>query len=743
MLTTNYFTFCVFCSLLYILLFVPISYPAGVPVWKCDHSLNRSLCFLFAQDMALLVVVLMCVVCVVSGRDQCPRNCYCGELGPHGVICTGGITDIPKNVPADTVYLVVEYTNISVIPTGVFNNLHKLTGLLLDGNQLTSIESGAFEGLTNMSLLSLSSNPGLSLTKVDPSILKDIKNLTSFLAKENKLGIIPTKFFAENKQLREVCIKNAGLAKLQTASFSNLKNLVIVDLSKNQIGNIGADLFTGSSKIQSLNLSDSQIKSIEPRAFETQEEMRFLMLDHNMLVSVRSALLGLRNLLTLALNDNKIVSLNVDDFKDLVMLKSLDLSNNELQNTGDALANLQSLGSLNLNNNRLTKLSFQGMPLLTDISVSNNLLQSIPERLGVITHARILDISNNPIQSLPGGQFTSLNYLLKLDVSNISAIQDGGLAPDALSGLHSLVELRVENNELNKVPSQALSAVKQIQILSLSHNKIETLDENDFVSVSNVSNLQLANNMLAKVPEKALRPFTNLTQLDLSGNPLVHISDWSFGNSTTLSSLGLSNAKLSVIDPAAFHGLKGVHSIDVTNNNLTWLPGDLLKYDRAFPFYLYADQGNPWYCDCQMKPFSQAVNVPGQSVITNIHCSGPEKFKGRNLGDIPLANLTCDCEHQGAPSVDTSGSDNKTTVGHTAKLKCKVSGCPTAHLFWTTPRGFVISPHLSEYTGYDVQGDGSLVIMSAVAEDAGNYICTAANYLGKAEQIHKLEISEI
>ncbi|CAH1238916.1 IGSF10 [Branchiostoma lanceolatum] len=74
-------------------------------------------------------------------------------------------------------------------------------------------------------------------------------------------------------------------------------------------------------------------------------------------------------------------------------------------------------------------------------------------------------------------------------------------------------------------------------------------------------------------------------------------------------------------------------------------------------------------------------------------------------------------------------------------ILCAVSSCPTAHLFWTTPRGFVISPHLTEYPGYDVQDDGTLVIMSAIAEDAGNYTCTAANYLGKAEQIHKLEIS--
>ncbi|XP_019635143.1 PREDICTED: insulin-like growth factor-binding protein complex acid labile subunit [Branchiostoma belcheri] len=515
---------------------------------------------------------------------------------------------------------------------------------------------------------------------------------------------------------------------------------MIMDLSKNQIDNIGAHVFTGSSNIQRLNLSNSQVKYIEPRAFETQTEMLFLMLDHNMLTSVRSAFLGLTNLLTLTLNDNAIVSLDEDDFKDLAMLNSLDLSNNELEDTGGALVNLRSLGTLNLNNNRLTKLSFDGMPLLTEISVSSNRLQSIPEGLDVIKHARILDISNNPIQSLPNGQFASLSSLLKLDISNVSAIQDGGLAPDALSGLHSLVELRVENNELSKVPSQALSAVKQIQILSLNHNNIATLEENDFISVSNVSNLQLAGNMLVKVPEKALRPFTNLTQLDLSGNPVVHVSDWSFGNSTTLASLRLSNAKLSVIDPAAFHGLKGVHSIDVTNNNLTWLPGDLLKYDRAFPFYLYADQGNPWYCDCQMKPFSQSVNVPGQSVITNIHCSGPEKYKGQNLGDIPLANLTCDCEHQAAPSVDTSGSDNKTAVGQPAKLKCDVRSCPTARLFWTTPRGRTLSHDVAEYPGYDVDQDGTLVIRSAVAEDAGNYSCTAANYLGKDEQIHKLEV---
>ncbi|KAI8515440.1 hypothetical protein Bbelb_062530 [Branchiostoma belcheri] len=685
--------------------------------------------------MKVLLTILLCVVACSSARYPCPPECECGELGPHGIACGGeDMTHFPKNIPPDAVYLDVEGTKITTIPKGVFNKLHKLIGLILDQNQISTIEPGAFEGLTNMSLLSLSTNPGLSLTKVDPLILSDIKNLTRFLAENNKFETIPSSFFSQNKNLREVDLQNAGLSELQPGSFSNLKNLLDVDLSKNRIDNIGAKVFTGSSNFQTLDLSNSQVKSVEPRAFETQAEMLFLMLDHNMLTSVRGALVGLKNLLTLTLNDNAIVSLDGDDFKDLAMLNSLDLSNNELEDTGGALANLRSLGTLNLNNNRLTKLSFDGMSQLAEISVSNNRLQSVPEGLDVIKHVRILDISNNPIQSLPSGQFASLSSLLKLDISNISAIQDGGLAPDALAGLHSLVELRVENNELSKVPSQALHAVKQVQILSLNHNKIATVEENNFASVSNVSNLQLADNMLAKVPEKALRPFINLTQLDLSGNPLVHVPGWSFGNLTTLASLRLSNAKLSVIDPAAFHGLKGVHSIDVTNNNLTWLPGDLLKYDRAFPFYLYADQGNPWYCDCQMKPFSQAVNVPGQSVITNIHCSGPEKYKGQNLGDIPLANLTCDCEHQGAPSVDTSGSDNMTAVGQPAKLKQVYSA--------KLPDITSLLDHPERYPGYDVQDDGTLVIGSAVAEDAGSYTCTAANYLGKAEQIHKLEISE-
>ena len=72
-----------------------------------------------------------------------------------------------------------------------------------------------------------------------------------------------------------------------------------------------------------------------------------------------------------------------------------------------------------------------------------------------------------------------------------------------------------------------------------------------------------------------------------------------------------------------------------------------------------------------------------------------------------------------------------------------MGGCPTAHFFWTTPGGLVISPHLTEYPGYDVQDDGTLVITATVAEDAGNYTCTAANYLGKAEQSHKLKLDII
>ncbi|XP_019635146.1 PREDICTED: leucine-rich repeat-containing protein 3B-like isoform X2 [Branchiostoma belcheri] len=60
----------------------------------------------------------------------CPAGCYC-DAPDMKVSCTGAdITEIPKNIPADTRFLDIGSTSITTIRKGDFHNLHNLRGVL-------------------------------------------------------------------------------------------------------------------------------------------------------------------------------------------------------------------------------------------------------------------------------------------------------------------------------------------------------------------------------------------------------------------------------------------------------------------------------------------------------------------------------------------------------------------------------------------------------------------------------------
>ncbi|XP_062846023.1 leucine-rich repeat-containing G-protein coupled receptor 4 [Trichomycterus rosablanca] len=194
-------------------------------------------------------------------------------------------------------------------------------------------------------------------------------------------------------------------------------------------------------------------------------------------------------------------------------------------------------------------------------------LSSVPRGLSAFTY--YLDLSMNNITELPANAFKNLSYLeeLRLAGNDLTFIH-----PDALSGLHQLKVLMLQNNQLKTVPSAALKNLHALQSLRLDANHITVVPEDSFQGLQQLRHLWLDDNSLTDVPVGPLQHQGNLQALTLALNRIGHIPDNAFANLSSLVVLHLHNNRIEEIGKNCFSGLDNLETLDLNYNNLKSFP---------------------------------------------------------------------------------------------------------------------------------------------------------------------------
>jgi hypothetical protein len=97
-----------------------------------------------------------------------------------------GIGDFDWNT-TPTKGLELGFNEISSIELGDFDGLTNLKVLFLWGNQLSSIESGGFDGLTNLEVLDLCGN---QLSSIESGAFNGLTNLSELWLAENQISSV-------------------------------------------------------------------------------------------------------------------------------------------------------------------------------------------------------------------------------------------------------------------------------------------------------------------------------------------------------------------------------------------------------------------------------------------------------------------------------------------------------------------------------------------------------------------------
>ncbi|XP_069557784.1 leucine-rich repeat, immunoglobulin-like domain and transmembrane domain-containing protein 3a [Brachyistius frenatus] len=168
----------------------------------------------------LCVHVLLC--CLSAAHPFCPSQCTCVVHGrtegtaARSVLCNDpDMSDIPVNVPVDTVKLRIERTAIRRLPTESFYYLVELRYLWLTYNSITSVDTGSFYNLKVLHELRLDGN---------------------------MISMFPWESLKEMPKLRTLDLHNNRLTNVPTEAIPYLFNITYLDLSSNKFATLPSDL---------------------------------------------------------------------------------------------------------------------------------------------------------------------------------------------------------------------------------------------------------------------------------------------------------------------------------------------------------------------------------------------------------------------------------------------------------------------------------------------------------------------
>uniref|UniRef100_A0A2K6GEA9 non-specific serine/threonine protein kinase n=1 Tax=Propithecus coquereli TaxID=379532 RepID=A0A2K6GEA9_PROCO len=281
-------------------------------------------------------------------------------------------------------------------------------------------------------------------------------------------------------------------------------------------------------------------------------------------------------------------------------ITSLDLSANELRDI-DALSqkccissHLEHLEKLELHQNALTSFPLQlceTLKCLTHLDLHSNKFTSFPSYLLKMNCIANLDVSRNDI-----GPSVVLDPAVKcptLKQFNLSYNQLSSVPENLADVVEKLEQLILEGNKISEICFPL--SLKELKILNLSKNHISSLSENfleacpkveifsarmNFLAAmpllpSSMTSLKLSQNKFTCIPEAILN-LPHLRSLDMSNNDIQYLPGPAHWKSLNLRELLFSYNQISILDLSEkAYAWSRVEKLHLSHNNLKEIPPEI------------------------------------------------------------------------------------------------------------------------------------------------------------------------
>ncbi|KAJ3584247.1 hypothetical protein NHX12_014743 [Muraenolepis orangiensis] len=215
----------------------------------------------------------------------------------------------------------------------------------------------------------------------------------------------------------------------------------------------------------------------------------------------------------------------------------------------------------------------------------------------------------------------------------------------------------------------------------LTGNYIPVVRRSDFVDAIGLDLLHLGNNRISMIHDRAFGDLTNLRRLYLNGNLMDRLRAEMFFGLQNLQYLYLEYNTIREVDAGAFRYLPNLQLLFLNNNLLKTLPGNVFTGLSLSRLNLRNNQfqklqstglldqlklllqidlfENPWDCSCDivgMKVWMEQLSAG--TVVNEVTCETPKRHKGIDLHSVS-AELLCP-DHSDAIVAASSGPASAT-----------------------------------------------------------------------------------
>ncbi|XP_036896801.1 leucine-rich repeats and immunoglobulin-like domains protein 1 isoform X2 [Sturnira hondurensis] len=587
----------------------------------------------------------------------------------------------------------LSWNNITEMRSTCFSYGPPIKELNLASNRISTLESGAFDGLAR-SLLTLR----LSKNRITQLPVKAFKlpRLTQLDLNRNRIRLIEGLTFQGLDSLEVLKLQRNNISKLTDGAFWGLSKMHVLILSYNSLTRLDEESLADLSSLSILRLSHNSISHIAEGAFKGLKNLRILDLDHNeisgTIEDTSGAFMGLDSLSKLTLFGNKIKSVAKRAFSGLEGLEHLNLGENAIRSVQfDAFVKMKNLKELRISSDSfLCDCQLKWLP---------------PWLLGRMLQAFVTATCAHP-ESLKGQSIFS--------VLPESFVCDDLPKPQIITQPETT--MAVVGKDIRFTCSAASSSSSPMTFAWKKDNEV-------------LVNADMENFAHVRAQDGEVMEYTTI--LHLRHVTFGHEGRYQCVITNHFGSTYSHKARLTVNVLPSF--TKMPHDIAIRTGTMARL--ECAATGHPNPQIAWQKDGGTDFPAARERRMHV---MPDDDVffITDVKIDdmGVYSCTAQNSAGSISANATLTVLE--TPSLVVPLEDRVVSMGDTVALQCKAAGSPPPRITWLKgdrPLSLTERHHFTP-------GNQLLVVQNVVAEDAGQYTCEMSNALGTERAHSQLSI---